>query len=139
MEYIEMDVLVGWMQEAFSLGKTFSYTPYGNSMLPTIQNGKYTITLAPCTHPKVQDIVLYLRPSGKYIIHRIVGKLRGGYMLCGDNENIIEYPISQKDILAKVIEVKNETGEPVAFQKRKSAYKNLWIKKLKLIIKKSFA
>ena len=138
MEFIDIQLIAEWMQEAFSLGKNFSYTPYGDSMLPTLKNGIYTVTFAPCPTPKVHDIVFYRRPSGKYTLHRIVGKYRGDFMLCGDNEHIIEYPVSAKAIFAKVVEAKDENGNAVRFHNKQFARK-LWFKKLKLIIKKTFA
>jgi len=136
MDYIDIEVLVECMQDAFALGKTFSFTPFGDSMLPTFKNGEDTVTLAPCKKPKIGDVVFYKRPSGKYTLHRIVGKLRGGYMLCGDNENIIEYPVYPEAMLAKIVDAKDANGNPKPFSKRKSQYKNLWIKKLKLYAKK---
>ncbi len=136
MQHIDIEVLVECMQDAFALGKTFSFTPFGISMLPTFKNGEDTITLALCAKPKINDVVFYRRPSGKYTLHRIVGKLRGGYMLCGDNENVIEYPIYPENMLAKVIAAKDVNGNPISFAKRKSQYKDLWLKKLKLYVKK---
>ena len=76
MMHIDMQVIVDCMLESFSLGKTYTYSPYSDSMLPTIQNGRYAVTFAPCPHPKVHDIVFYRRKSGNYILHRIVGKFR---------------------------------------------------------------
>ena len=130
-----MQMIAECMQEAFAQGKSFSFIPYGNSMLPTIQNGKHSVTFTKCARPKIYDIVLYRRPSGMYVLHRIVGKLRGGFMLCGDNENTIEYPIFQKDIIAKVILIRDETGNTISLR-CKGLVKKLWLKKLKLIIKK---
>lgn len=132
---VEMQVLVDLMGEAFALGKTFSFTPYGDSMLPTLQNGKDTITLAPDVHYAAGDIILFRRPSGKYVLHRIVGKLRGGFMLCGDNENVIEYPIFPKDIVAKVVSAEDANGQKINLHPQKWV-RRLWYKKLKLIIKK---
>ncbi len=130
-----MQVLVDFMHEAFALGKAFSFTPYGDSMLPTLKNGKDTVTLVPAECCKTGDIVLYRRPSGMYVLHRIVGKLRDGFMMCGDNENSIEYPIFPKDILAKVSFAEDENGQKINLDAKKLLRKLRW-KKLKLTIKK---
>ena len=135
MEHIEMQLIAECMQDAFAQSKTFSFTPYGDSMLPTIQNGKHFVTFTQCINPKVYDIVLYRRPSGMYVLHRIVGKLRDGFMLCGDNENTIEYPIYQKDMIAKVIAIRDENGKSISLH-CKGLVKKLWLKKVKLFIKK---
>ncbi len=130
-----MQVLVDLMGEAFALDKAFTFTPYGDSMLPTIQNGKDTVTLAPAARYSVGDIILYRRPSGMYVLHRIVGKLRGGFMLCGDNENVIEYPIFPKDIIAKIISAEDANGHKINLRPQKWV-RRLWYKKLKLMLKK---
>lgn len=129
-----MQVIVEYMHAAFALGKAFSFTPSGDSMLPTLQNGKDTVTVEPANSCKVGDIILYRRPSGMYVLHRIVGKAKRGFMLCGDNENIIEYPIPQKDILAKVISATDANGNAVDLY-AKSNPRRLWLKKLKLHIR----
>lgn len=130
-----MQVVVDLIGEAFALGKTFSFTPYGISMLPTLKNGTDTVTLAPAKRWKTGDIVLYRRPSGMYVMHRIVGRLRGGFMLCGDNENVIEYPIYPKDILAKVICAETSDGQKINLRTKTMAHR-LWFKRLKLTVKK---
>ncbi len=62
-------------------------TPTGNSMLPLIEEGKDTVKIVPVTVPlKKYDVILYRRPNGKYVLHRIVKITKKGYVLCGDNQ-----------------------------------------------------
>ncbi len=137
MERFDMQVIVEYMYAAFALGKPFSFTPSGDSMLPTLQNGTDTVTVVPADACKIGDIILYRRPSGMYVLHRIVGKAKRGFMLCGDNENTIEYPIPQKDMLAKVISATDANGNAVDLH-AKSNPGRLWLKKLKLHIRLLF-
>lgn len=130
-----MEIVVAYMQTAFEHGQTFAYTPHGDSMLPTLQNGKDTIILAPARQCAIGDIVFYRRPNGNFVLHRLVGKLRGGYMMCGDNENAIEYPIAPSNIIAKVVDAKTADGKKIDLR-AKAMVRRLWFKKLKLTIKK---
>ena len=132
-----MQVIVEYMHAAFALGKPFSFTPFGDSMLPTLQNGIDTVTVAPAAECIVGDIILYRRPSGNYVLHRIVGKAKRGFMLCGDNENIIEYPIPQSAVLAKVVSATDANGNAIDLY-AKSKPSRLWLKKLKLHLRLIF-
>lgn len=58
----------------------------GTSMLPMLRQGKDSVELAPLPE-KLQkyDLPLYRYPSGKYVMHRIVGVKADHYICLGDN------------------------------------------------------
>lgn len=129
----DMEQVVSVMRAAFGLGKTFSFTPFGVSMLPTIQGGKDTVTLTPCDKPAKYDIVLYRRRNGQYVLHRIVGTMYKRFILCGDNQKTLEYPVPADSILAKVICIDGAQGHidcltDTAYQKkcRRHANRLVW-------------
>ena len=68
-----------------------SFVPVGNSMWPTIKNGKQAVVvrkkegrLSPF------DCVLYLRDDGQAVLHRVLLVTDFGYITCGDSQFIQE-------------------------------------------------
>ena len=61
-------------------------TVVGDSMMPLLREGIDTVTVVPVTKPlKKLDLPLYKRPSGQYVLHRIIGVRKNHYIICGDN------------------------------------------------------
>lgn len=57
--------------------------------------------VAPCDVKK-NDIVLYKRASGQFVMHRIIKVKKDEYIMCGDNQYEHEHNIKKENILAKV-------------------------------------
>lgn len=78
----------------------------GTSMNPFLGHLRDTVTLEPVKGPvKKGDIVLYVRESGglvKYIMHRVVGKKDGAYVLCGDAQVKREFGVAPDSVKAVV-------------------------------------
>ena len=61
-------------------------SPHGISMRPMLRQGRDTVLLVPPVHPlRRGDVILYRRPSGKLVLHRIVRAKKDGYLLGADN------------------------------------------------------
>ena len=74
----------------------------GTSMLPLLREGNDSVLLvAPCDVKK-NDIVLYKRASGQFVMHRIIKVKKDEYIMCGDNQYEHEHNIKKENILAKV-------------------------------------
>ncbi|MBQ7760434.1 MAG: S24/S26 family peptidase [Clostridia bacterium] len=93
------------IEEVISSGGEFHLAPHGNSMLPLIKPGKDTVVLVAPTDLKEQDIVLYRRANGQFILHRIMYIKKDHLLMCGDNLDYYEYEIKLEDILAKVKDI----------------------------------
>lgn len=68
-------------------GKYLS-TTVGDSMEPLLRHRSNTVVIAKAEQPlKINDVPLYKRPNGKYVLHRIVGvsEKKGYYYIVGDN------------------------------------------------------
>ncbi len=84
-------------------GGELRFMPRGTSMLPLLREGRDSVAIK-----KIQggarkyDIVLYRRKNGKYALHRVIGKNKSGYIMCGDNQLIKEYGIEDGQIEAVV-------------------------------------
>lgn len=92
------------IEEAFSNNKTFKMPVNGVSMLPFINKNHYVVLDKP-NDLKKNDIILYKRENGKYVLHRIYKVKKDYYQLLGDNQIYREYPIYQNQVIGKVIEV----------------------------------
>lgn len=58
----------------------------GASMEPMLHHHKSTVVLEAVNRPlRRLDVVLYHRPNGIYVLHRVVGVTGGGYRIRGDN------------------------------------------------------
>lgn len=72
-------------QELILNGHSFFQT-VGDSMEPLLHNRRSTVVIEKRKNPlKRYDVVLYRRPTGEYVLHRIVKVLQGKYLICGDN------------------------------------------------------
>ncbi len=89
------------MTAVLDSGGEFKMIATGTSMLPLLRNGKDTIVLI--KHPsklKKYDVPLYRRSDGNFVLHRIVGIKKDGYVLCGDHQFAKEYGVKHSDIVA---------------------------------------
>ena len=87
---LPMDELFPLIKEALLKGSEFSFIPNGTSMLPLIRGG---------------DIILYCRPSGQKVMHRVIGKTGAGYIFCGDNQSARERGVTREDMAAIVTHI----------------------------------
>ena len=107
MERLEksMETLVEIIREPLENGKEVALTIRGNSMWPLLRSGRDKIFLKKLDFYKKYDIILYRRNSGCYVLHRIVGKKNGAFILAGDGEYKTEYPIYAEQIIAGAVRV----------------------------------
>ena len=73
----------------------------GDSMYPTLKNGEVVNCSASPVY-QVGDIIVY--QSGEdFVVHRIIGKFLGFYIIKGDHNNIVDPDLVTKNrILCKV-------------------------------------
>lgn len=90
--------------EVIESGGEFKLFPHGTSMLPTLRHGRDAVALVkPMNAVKKRDIVLYRRPCGQLVLHRVVAvSKKSGYVLCGDNQTVKEKGITSQMIIATV-------------------------------------
>ena len=97
-----LDMVRGLLAE----GKTHVPVPVaGVSMTPFLHPGDTVYLDLPDSPLKRGDIVLYTRPGGQYVLHRIHSPLDDGvWTIVGDAQQVLE-PVPEDRILARVTEV----------------------------------
>ncbi len=97
---VSMMEILPFIEEAFSRGATFKLPIKGTSMNPLLyQNRDFVILKSPRLPLAVGDIPLYRRCDGSFVLHRIVGKDENGYIMCGDNQFLLEKGITDESII----------------------------------------
>ena len=84
-------------------GELFT-TASGVSMLPCIRPKWDMLHLAKPRHDiKKYDVLLYKRKNGTYILHRVMEVKSDSYVLCGDNQWVLEHGITDEQVLGVLI------------------------------------
>lgn len=97
------------IEEKLKSGGEVSFKPHGISMLPLIRQGKDSVTLEQLKRaPKKFDVIFYRRPDGQFVLHRIIGHDKNGFVLCGDNQFVKEYGVQKSQIIGIMISVSGE-------------------------------
>ena len=86
---------------------TYNYVPYttcGNSMWPLLKEGRDVVFISNKVDPiRLYDVVLTRRPSGRLLLHRVVGMTHNGtYTICGDNSYKRDFGIKRNEIIGKL-------------------------------------
>ncbi|MBQ7344980.1 MAG: S24/S26 family peptidase [Oscillospiraceae bacterium] len=77
------------------------HTNVGDSMMPLLRQGRdlMVIEQRPQGRCKRLDAVLYKRPNGKYVMHRILKVREHDYVICGDNRYTREFGVPDEWII----------------------------------------
>ena len=84
------------------------YTNVGDSMYPLIKPRDLLVIKKVTAPLKKNDIPLYKRDSGQYVLHRIVKIKNGEYFICGDNRAYIERGITDRHIIGVLTDIVRE-------------------------------
>ena len=100
----------------------------GGSMVPFLHDGDTVQLELPDTPLKRGDIVLYTRPSGRYILHRIYRVNRdGSFIMVGDAQQDLEYIKSREQICARVTSVRHKGKPDHPGSMRWWFYRHIWL------------
>lgn len=105
--FVNIEEIAAIIREQVSLGQSVEMPPRGKSMRPLIREGRDSVVLSPLNgHLKKYDIPFYRRHDGTYVLHRVVGFDKGGYIMCGDNQFALEHGIGDADLIAVVTAIR---------------------------------
>ena len=103
------------------------YYNVGDSMMPLIKEGRDLMVLNRPSRPvRKYDAVLYKRNNGQYVMHRIIGEDKKGFILCGDNRYDKEFGIRENQILAVLTAVSRNGKEIKSDSFIYRLYVHLW-------------
>lgn len=120
--------LMPFVQERLAAGQTIRYLPFrGCSMLPMLRQGKDTVELSPLPDKlKKYDLPVYRYPSGKYVMHRVVGVEEDRYICLGDNTYEYEY-IRHDQMIALVSAFKRGDKRIEVTSRAYHIYSRFWV------------
>ena len=116
------------IQETLDKGGTFSLTITGTSMYPFIVGGRDKVTLSPLpVKLKKNDLPLYRRANGAFVLHRIVKVCKDGtYTCCGDHQWWLEKGLQREQMIGLATEYvrkgKKLTNRNVLYK----CYRTVW-------------
>lgn len=108
---------------------TLIHPNVGDSMLPLLRQGRdlMVIEKRPDGRCKRYDAVLYKRPNGKYVMHRILKVRKDDYVICGDNRWKREFGVPDEWILGVLTAVIRDGKERLSVTSGKyRLYVHLW-------------
>jgi hypothetical protein len=108
--YISRTDLMVLMRAVTEKGIPFRFKARGFSMAPFI-NDSDVITVSPLTgsSPCLGDVVAFTHPqTGMLVVHRVVGKRNGSYLIKGDNTVDYDGLVPRANIAARAIRVERD-------------------------------
>jgi hypothetical protein len=92
------------VEEKLHAGGLVTLTATGFSMMPLLRHQKDSIILEPLEEPlRINDVVLFRRESGQFVLHRIVGlESNGDYIMRGDNQYTLEHHIARHQVVSRL-------------------------------------
>lgn len=115
------------IREVLATGGEFRLYPHGTSMLPLIRQGVDSVALRSLDGPvKKQDILFYRRSDGSYVLHRVKSVGRRGIVLWGDNQHVLEYGVTEDQIIGRVARIFRADHEINCRSFKYRAYLWLW-------------
>ena len=124
---LNLEAFLPFIEEAFERNTTFKIPVTGTSMNPLLfEKRDYVFIKKPSLPLQVGDVPLYRRDDGHFVLHRIVDKNEQGYVMCGDNQFVLEYGITDKNIIgvmcSMVIDGKTVSVDDAEYIKHKEEY-----------------
>lgn len=96
----ESDVLFSVVEETVKSGGSIKIKISGFSMYPLVTSRRDSVLLTKADKIKKGDVPLIKRDDGSFVLHRVVGIKNGTFMLRGDYEQKIEYPVNPDQVIA---------------------------------------
>ena len=117
------------IEEALEGGKEVIFTVTGHSMAPLLRHGRDKICLVKTGGQILHkyDLPLYVRPDGKYILHRIIGVKKEGYVAAGDHQGSKEFPVLPGQVIGVVKGIWRDEQYISCDDFRYRLYSRLWV------------
>lgn len=125
---VEAEELFRLMDDVFAEGGTFRFLPAGVSMLPTLREKRDSVLLCSPERrpPQKYDVVLYRRENGRFVLHRIIGADKSGFVLCGDHQYLPERGVRPDQIRGVLVSFRRNGREVSADAGLYRRYVKVW-------------
>ena len=108
------------IEQILKNGTPVGFYPQGNSMHPTIVQGRDSVIVEPLEDRKIRrvDVLLFRRPKdaprypGMLVLHRVWKAKKEGIYMVGDNEKQVEGPLNRECFLGIMTEL-NRKGSTI--------------------------
>ena len=101
----------GLIREELAGGGSVVINIHGTSMLPLLKEGITNVSLESPVFPlKKYQTILYKRPDGQFVLHRILSCKKGGLVCRGDHQAIKEFPVKKEWVIAVMTAYSKEDG-----------------------------
>lgn len=130
---ILMNDIIPLIKEQLKCNGEVSFTPKGRSMMPLLRDNQDTVTIGKTGKQlKKYQMVLYVRKTGQYVLHRVVKVERDGYVMRGDNQLIDESGVQAEQIIGVVNSFKRNGKLYKTTNKIYRLYCVIWINTVKI-------
>lgn len=100
---------VGMLRGLVEEGHEVSMVIAGSSMSPFLIHQRDVICFRKPDRPlRAGDMVFYVRPSGQYVMHRILRVRPEGYDIIGDAQTQVERGVAREQIFALITKVRRK-------------------------------
>lgn len=117
------------IEEELAVHNHSFFQTVGSSMEPLLHNRKSTVVIA-AKQGRLNryDVALYCKPTGEYILHRVIKVLDGSYLIRGDNCVWDEIVPDEQIIGVMTAYYPNEHSDPISCNSKvyQKYLKTLW-------------
>ena len=99
------------------------FTNVGYSMYPLIKEREDILHIVKTDEFKKGDILLYKSNVDRYVLHRLLKIKKDKYILAGDYNYFKDQPITNEQVLGKLVTIKKKDGKEIDLSKDKKARK----------------
>ena len=100
-EKFTSETFIPILKSRLEAGLGVNLTVTGNSMLPFLVHKRDSVYLSAIAEkPKKGDIILFVRPDGKCVLHRVKKVIKDGVYFVGDGQTETEGPVPYDALLA---------------------------------------
>ena len=110
-------------EEVLEKDNELFFTNVGYSMYPLIRQREDILHIVKTDSIKKGDIILYKSEVDHYVLHRIL-KIKKDKIICaGDYNYFKDKPITNEQVLGKLVDIKKKDGKTIDLSKDKKARK----------------
>lgn len=124
---VRLEELLPVITEKLANGGTVRLPVTGTSMLPLLVQGRDSVTLCAAKDMlKTDDLPLYRRREGAFVLHRVIAVNSNVYTMCGDNQWVPEPGVTQAQVIGVACAITRKGKTFSVESRRYRLYCRLW-------------